>query len=287
MPPVFPPSSPPKESVDALRQAFYPARVQFWVCLFLLLTGMTTLPAAPQRILSINLVSDIILLDLVEPHRIIALSSLASDPDTSPIAERTRNFPKTRGQTEEILPLQPDLVLGAVWGQDRTLKLLERVGIPTHRVPLARDYTEIESAIRGLAQAVGEIPKGEILIERMKTRLAALRATPPTFGSAVWLGQGGYHNGDTFLSRDILTDAGWTPAGTGALSLESLVLHPPTAIVEARYLADRPTLASRLRHHPAVAGMGSRMLVIRLADLLSATHRMPSVSEDLRRQSQP
>ncbi|MDX6765433.1 MAG: ABC transporter substrate-binding protein [Candidatus Methylacidiphilales bacterium] len=245
-------------------------------------------PASPRHIVSINLVSDIILLDLVEPERITALSWLASDPDTSPVAERARAFPKTRGHAEEILPLKPDLVVGTAWGQDRTLQLIERTGIRTHRVLLAQRYAEIESAVRDLARAVGESEKGEALIERMNARLAALRdPNLPPRGTAVWLGQQGFHHGDDHLMREILRDAGWIPSGSGSISLESLVLHPPDAVIETRYLTDRPTLASRLRDHPALRSLAAEIHVVRLADLLSATHLMPSVSENLRRQTKP
>ncbi len=242
----------------------------------------------PQRIVSINLVSDIILLDLVAPDRIVALSSLAADPDTSPVAERAAAFPRTRGQAEEILPLQPDLVVGVPWGQGRTLRLLAQVGIPVHYLDLADSYLEIESIIRSLATAVGENERGETLIARMRDRLATLRKPPnPLYGSAIWLGQGGFHNGENTLSREILLDAGWQPLGNGPSSLESLVQNPPAAVIETRYLSDHPTLASNLRQHPALRYLRARTLVIRLADFLSATHLIPSVPEDLRKQSAP
>lgn len=296
-----------KESVEPHRPTFYRRIVQYRRSVFLnlavLLTVLVcTLHAAPptsdlrppssaptpQRIVSINLVSDIILLDLVEPGRIAALSWLASDPDTSPVAHRTSGFPKTRGQVEAILPLKPDLVIGTLWGQDRTLKLLEQIHIPVHRIALAQNYQEIESTIRSLALAVGETERGEKLVTRMRERLAALRASQePPRGGAVWLSQAGFNNGENELSREILLDAGWMPMGSGSYSLESLVIRPPAAVIEARYQIDHPTLASRLRQHPAVRNLPAQTLVIRLADFLSASHLTPSVSEELRKQSQP
>jgi iron complex transport system substrate-binding protein len=290
-----------KDSVDALPPAFYPHRVRLKGILVFLLLGLPALQGAPppsnpnpapasppQRIVSINLVSDIILLDLVPPERIVALSALAADPDTSPVAQRASAFRQTRGQAEEILPLQADLVVGVPWGQGRTLQLLSQVGIPVHYLHLANSYQEIESIIRSLATAVGENERGETLIAGMRERLATLRKPPkPLYGSAIWLGQGGFHNGENTLSREILLDAGWLPLGKGPSSLESLVQNPPSAIIETRYLSEHPTLASNLRQHPALRHLRARTLVIRLADFLSATHLIPSVPEDLRKQSSP
>jgi len=291
---------PSKESVEPGRPTFYLPGVRIRWSLFLALAAIAAacphpLEASPpppvlhpQRIVSINLVSDIILLDLVDPGRIVALSWLAADPDTSPVADRASGFPKTRGQVEAILPLKPDLVIGTLWGQDRTLKLLEQIRIPVHRIELAQNYREIESTIRSLALAVGETERGESLISRMHERLAALRSSQePPRGGAVWLSQAGFNNGENELSREILLDAGWLPMGTGSYSLESLVIRPPGAVIEARYQVDHPTLASRLRQHPAVRNLPAQTLVIRLADFLSASHLTPSVSEELRKQSLP
>ena len=59
--------------------------------------------ACRQRIVSLNLCADQILVDLVPRERIAAVSHLAADPWSSAVAEKARGIPWTRGKAEEVL----------------------------------------------------------------------------------------------------------------------------------------------------------------------------------------
>lgn len=235
--------------------------------------------AAPQRIASLNLVSDIVLLDLVPAERIAALSTLAGRAELSPVAEHARALPCTRPDAEAVLALQPDLVIGARWGQGATLDLLRRLGIPVHEVPLAESYGEIEALVRGLAAAVGEPEQGEDLIARMNRVRAEVRARAGARAATALLFQpGGFSGGETDLAAEVLADAGLVRAVRGRLDLEQLVTCPPEVMVEVAYLPGWPTLAGQLMDHPAVGRLRPEVRVIPLAVLLNATHRTPEAS---------
>lgn len=253
--------------------------------LVLLLLAGAAVSGAPQRIVSINLVADTLLLDLVPPGRIAALSHLATDPRVSLITERAAGFASTRGQAEEILRLHPDLVVGARWGQGRTLQLLTRLGIPTHEVPLAASYAEIEAMIRDLARAVGEEARGAELTASMHRlrQSARARATARPL-TAVWSANGELSGGLTELDREILADAGLVPALDGPVTLEDLVFRRPGVLVDIRYVPGRPTLAALRSRHPAFAASGIRTLTVDSALVLNATHLSPLASLSLLQQ---
>ena len=74
------------------------------------------LPRKPQRVISVNIASDEILIGLVSPARIAALSYLSEEPGISHIVEAAKAVSvKLRAQTEPIVALQPDLVLVPDW----------------------------------------------------------------------------------------------------------------------------------------------------------------------------
>lgn len=253
--------------------------------LALLLLGLLSVPApaAPRRIVSLNLVSDILLINLVKHERIAALSHLARHHQLSLIHLPALSLPVTRGHAEQVVALRPDLVIGARWGQGPTLDLLHRLGIPTHTIPLAQDYAEITTLVRGLAQAVGEVERGEALIRRMEDLRAHSRATAPAPSrSALLFGAGGFSGGDHPLTAEILTDAGLTRAATGRRDLEQMILHPPDVVVAVSYQPGHPTLGGQLLDHPALRHRQPELRVVSLALLLNATHRSPEASIAIR-----
>ena len=78
-------------------------------------TGITYhLKKTPQRILSATLATDHILADLINPDRLVAVSSYVDYPSLSNIVGfYDKNISRTQGEIESMLALQPDLVFVA------------------------------------------------------------------------------------------------------------------------------------------------------------------------------
>lgn len=131
---------------------------------------------APQRIVSLNLCTDQILLQLVGRERIVALSFLSQDPFSSVLHEQAQGLPVAYGSAEEVLTLEPDLVLVGTYTTRHTTALLRRFGIPVVAVPGAQSFAEVKEEIRTVARAVGEVGRGEVIIARFEARLAQMQA---------------------------------------------------------------------------------------------------------------
>ena len=71
---------------------------------------------APRRIVSLDLCTDQLLIDLVERERIAAVTHLAADPEVSAIWEKGKGIPITRGKAEDVLHYKPDLILAGPFG---------------------------------------------------------------------------------------------------------------------------------------------------------------------------
>lgn len=224
----------------------------------------------PQRIVSLNLCTDQILLQLVERERIAALSFLSQDAFSTALHEQARGLPVTYGNAEEVLALQPDLVLVGTYTTRHTTALLRRFGIPVLAVPGANGFAEVAEEIRSVARAVGEQARGEAIIDGFRARLAELAAAhreprPVT----TQFSSGGFSAGSATLNHDIFAAAGHDNgaalsglAGYGILPLERLVEHAPDILIGSDHRRSAPTLGNRLLQHPAIAGLGAHAVTL-------------------------
>jgi iron complex transport system substrate-binding protein len=260
----------------------------------LLLASAAAEAAPPRRIVSLNLCTDEILLDLVPRDRIAAVSHLAADPLVSAVAVRAEGLTWTYGEAEKVLALEPDLVLAGMFTTPATLDLLERIGQRVVRVPTASDIDGIRSAIRTVAAAVDEQARGEDLIKDFDARLAAASAdaAPPAatpVGDASPLTRARGENGPSEAPKNAmragrpsamvyqvnglsagsgsLADTLITAAGLdnhaarvglgsgGALPLEMLAAHPPDLIILSGPADEYRTVVAENLRHPALAAV--------------------------------
>lgn len=131
------------------------------------------LPKKPQRIVSLSLGTDEILMDLVEPKRIAALTYLSDDAGISHIASRSKKVNnKLRGNNAEaIMALKPDLVLIADWWKLETLQSLRDVGITVYVYKTPYTVADVKKTIMEVAKAVGEPEKGKQVINGFERKV--------------------------------------------------------------------------------------------------------------------
>lgn len=228
----------------------------------------------PDRIVSLNLCSDQILLDLVPKERIAALSELVVDPALSGRVASARGVKLVRGHAEEVLVLAPDLVLAGEYSTPATVSLLRRLGINVVTVPLATDFAGIRAAIRAIAKAVGEDRAGRAIVDDFDRRIEAAARLSPSGAAKKSPTAIVYHvnslaSGAGSLLDEIVRAAGYHNAardmrlGPGdRLPLETLVLQAPDAVVMATAPeAFRTTAADNLRHPAFRAILAQRQSV--------------------------
>jgi iron complex transport system substrate-binding protein len=132
-------------------------------------------PRRPQRIISLTMFSDEVLLELVGAPRLIAVTSFAADPAVSNIAERIAAIPNRLDfNVERILFLRPDLVVVANWSDAQEVAQLRQAGLPVYLSSSAVTVPQIREKIRALARVVGEQRAGEQLVAGMDGRLAQI-----------------------------------------------------------------------------------------------------------------
>ena len=228
-------------------------------------------PPAPARIVSLDLCTDQLLVELAARARIAAVTHLAADPAVSAVPEKARGIPITRGRAEEVLRLDPDLVLAGPFGVSASVDLLRRLGRNVVVVPLAQDLDGVRASVRTVAGAVGAPARGEALIAEFDRRLSALAPPAGALPTAVIYQVGGTVSGPGSLADAALAAAGlrnlapaYGLARGGQVPLELLVAKPPDLLVLASNVDEyRTALADNLRH-PIIRRLRQRGLSIEL-----------------------
>jgi iron complex transport system substrate-binding protein len=215
--------------------------------------------AAPRRIVSLNLCADQLLVALADPGQIAALTQYARDTDMSAVAAKAMRIPISQGRTEDVLALDPDLILASPGLRQATLAALSGRTYRVIELPAAESYPEILAQIRTVATAVGHPDRGEALIASMNADLA--RIAPVGLARvAAYYQRRGYLTGTGTLIDDMMHRVGLRNLATvlgkpplSRVSIEEMVAaHPDYLIIESATdrVADQGT---EILHHPALA----------------------------------
>jgi iron complex transport system substrate-binding protein len=166
-------------------------------------------PAKPQRVMSLNLCTDQLVLQLLPPERIASVTYLSRGPDTGRPAVDASKAAINYGTSEEVLAQHPDLVVAGTTSTISTRALLKEAGIPLLELPAAESFDDIRKLTRTIGRAVGEEEKAEDLLRQMDATLAELQSSAPAKPITVvaWDG-GGNVPGPATLFDAILTAAG-------------------------------------------------------------------------------
>ncbi|GAA5524853.1 vitamin B12-binding protein [Microbulbifer aestuariivivens] len=113
------------------------------------------LPAlAAQRIASLNVCLDQLLLDWVDHRRIVSVTWLSANPHyrRAPLPEHVT---LNRGHAEELLGLRPDLVLAGQYGANRASTRLRELGVRVVTIPDAYNLAQLQQQLRALGEELG------------------------------------------------------------------------------------------------------------------------------------
>src|SRR3712207_1732913 len=127
--------------------------------------------AKPERVASLNLCTDQLLLALADRNQIASLSRLAWDPSLSFMAEQAAGLPLNDSKAEAILFSRPDLVLTGTYGQQERIALLKRQGFEVLQLAPWQSLEDGRGQIRILAQRLGHPERGQALIARIDAAL--------------------------------------------------------------------------------------------------------------------
>jgi len=196
-------------------------------------------PAKPMRIMSMNICTDLLVLQLAPKSRIASVSYLAHDAANTVEPGLDKGVAANHGAAEDVLLESPDLILTGSFSPPATQRLARQVGARLVLVDQAENFEQIRAVTRQIGQAVGEPGRAEALIARMDAKLAQLKASAaPPIRVVAWDG-GKTVPGKGTLTNAIIEAAGAVNIGAtlpdatyGRYDLEELIRDRPAALLQ-------------------------------------------------------
>lgn len=216
--------------------------------------------APPERVVSINLCTDLLAMRVAAPGQLVSVSFLAQDPAHSPVARAARRFPGNKGSAEEVLGFRPELVVAGAYSARESVAMLRRLGYRVEVFPLVDGFDGIRAQLRRMGTVLEQQPRAEAIIAAFDSALRSASPPPTTRARplAITYGPNGFIEGVGTLGHDILTASGLENLATRLgrpgytqLPLELLLLAEPDLVI----LPEPPAFPARayeITHHPAL-----------------------------------
>lgn len=237
----------------------YARALSRWMPAFAGMTMLLGCADTPRRqqdlhhptIVSLNPCTDAILAEVTTPGQLLAISHYSHDPRASsmPTAE-ARRFPDIGETVEEVLALDPDVVVTGSFLNPETANAMRRLGIHVETVGIASTVAESEAQVRRLAAVAGQPARGAALVARIDRAVTAAHRAGPRLPALVWQ-EGGLVPGSDTLVAHLLSNSGFASQsaerglGEGAyVPLEQVLANPPRLVIAAG--------DERMEHHPAL-----------------------------------
>lgn len=213
----------------------------------------------PQRVVSLNLCTDQLLLALADREQIVSLSPLIRDPSISFMVEEAKGLPVNGGRAEAILFSGADLVLTGTYTQQSQSALLRSQGLNVLALGPWTSLAEGREQISAVAKAVGYPERGERLVREIDAALARTKGIASRRRSVLVYDRGGWVLPALSPTNELLVHMGLVPhhealglPDGGLARLETIVMTPPDYLLvdeEAGRMVDN---GSALFVHPAL-----------------------------------
>ena len=130
--------------------------------------AMIQLEHKPERILTLAMGTDSIVLGILPEEKLIAINSLADDPVSSNIVDKANGITRKikNPSAEEILSLKPDVVFIYNWGKAEMVDNLRELGIKVVVVKGPKSIADVKENVKLIAKTLGEEDKPNLMIAK-------------------------------------------------------------------------------------------------------------------------
>ena len=211
--------------------------------------GGASAAATPQRVASLNLCTDELVLLLAEPKQIASVSYLSQLPEETPLWTRARAYRRNDGSLLAVAPLKPDLVLAMGGGGRDKAGIGARIGARVLDLPYPSSLIDVEAATLRVATALGREARGKAVvaaIERVRQSAPARRR------DAIYLSGGGRSVSAQGPAAEWMAAAGLRQRSLPGdrASLETLLVRPPDVLLRSLYRSGQVSAEQRWLSHP-------------------------------------
>jgi iron complex transport system substrate-binding protein len=227
-----------------------------------------TIQAAPQHIITLNLAADETLLPIIGPSRFAAATALSLDPGISNVAllsMQVATHIESASDTEQIIALNPDLVLVASYTDPAILQQLRDAGLTVFATGFPTGFDGVRANTRLLGQVVGAEAAVEDWLKQMD---AGIQTVMVSVGEhltpirALYLTPGNYTSGKNSTIAAIIQAAGGIDVAAAAdvdqsapVSDEFIIEQDPDVILLSGWTPYDPTFRATFFSNPAFANL--------------------------------
>jgi len=138
---------------------------------------------APQRVVAGSVLAAESLLGVIPAGRLAGAHVFAADPDYSLVTELVGGVSLVGATPEQLLSVDPDLVLVDAYTRAETLALLGAAGVPVVRTRDPKGFKDIAANLRMIARVTHLEVELEVVIDEMVQRLHEVTKRGQAFGS--------------------------------------------------------------------------------------------------------
>jgi iron complex transport system substrate-binding protein len=224
----------------------------------------------PRRIVSLNLCTDELVLRLADRANIASITWLSKDRISANVVDLAADLPVNHGLAEEIIPLDPDLVVAGTFTARTAVAMLKATRFPVTEFGVAHSLADVRSGIRKMAALVGEPARGEALVASFDGRLAEIGTPAPgRRPTALVFNANGFTVGAGTLVDDIMSRAGLDNVAAhmklgnySQLPLEIAVRSDVDVLIISARRDGPPSLATALLDHPVLSKLGPKTHIV-------------------------
>ncbi|MCH6566151.1 MAG: ABC transporter substrate-binding protein [Proteobacteria bacterium] len=215
----------------------------------------------PQRIVSIGLCTDQLLLMMAQRSQIASLTTSATNLQMSYMADAVGDIPLNNASVEEIIPYRPDLIVGSHFAARDTTRFLRQLGYEVNLVTLPTTIEEIYTLLTRFGEWTGNQARAASMIAKMKREIVEIQAryAHRPEKTMIIYSPNGYTIGANTLENDVLKYAGFRNlsaemgiVGFKKISLEKVIEARPDFLQLDNHVFNRDSLASSYLGHPVL-----------------------------------
>lgn len=229
-----------------------------------------TITAPPQKIASLSLGTDEVLLPLVGVERFVIVTQFALDPAISNVAQLAVQVPNAiaaASDTELTIGAEPDIVFVASFTDAAVIQQLRDAGLTVFATGYPVGFEPVKENIRLLAQVVGAEEAAEALIAEMDAEVSAVTnavGAPELPVRALYLTPGNYTSGANSTISEIITAAGGIDVAAEAsvdqfapVTDEFIIEQNPDVILLSGWTPWDATFVDTFKSNPAFADLNA------------------------------
>ena len=246
---------------------------------------------------------DELILRLAEPQNIASITWLSRDPKNSNVAALGTGIPVNHGLAEEIIPLNPGLIIAGIYTARTAVAMLKRVGIPVLEIGIPKNLDDVRARIREIAGLIGEQGRGAKVSwltwigasRRCRTRRRRTDRAPwYSIRTALRSGRERWSTRSSSRLTNVAAELGID--SYGQIPLEAVAANAVDVLIVSASRDGPPALATEILRHPVLAALSDRTRVVVMPGRLwncggpavtEAIERLMQIATEARAEARP